>query len=63
MNGPRYVELFQEKLQMHMYIHTCTIILFDAAVMPQVKCHSGYFEQDQRDDTDLTAEQARSETK
>ena len=31
MNGPRYVELLEEKLKIHMAVHNCTVFMQDGA--------------------------------
>ena len=35
VNGEKYMELFKEKLAIHMHIHKCTIFMHDGA-----QCHS-----------------------
>lgn len=62
MNGAIYVELLQEKLDLYMHIHECTIVLHDSAPC-QYHVVEDVFEQDQCDNTALAREQLRSKLK
>lgn len=63
MNGTSYVKLLQEKLDLHMHIHECTVVFHDSAPCHQSNVVEDVFEQDQCDNTALAREQLRSKLK